>query len=46
MHQSELLDIQAQCANLKEATCLAEDAHIAVDYVIHGGIEVRLGGKA
>jgi len=46
MHQSELLDIDAQRANLKEAMGLAEDAHIAVDHVIHGGTEVRLGGKA
>jgi uncharacterized protein (DUF342 family) len=45
MHQSELLDIEAQRANLKEAMQLAGDAHIAVDYVIHGGTEVRLGGK-
>lgn len=45
MHQSELLDIEAQRTQLKEAMCLAEDAHIAVDYAIHGGTEVRLGGK-
>ncbi len=45
MHQSELLEIEAQRTNLKEAMCLAEDAHIAIDYVIHGGTEVRLGGK-
>jgi hypothetical protein len=24
---------------------LAEDAHIAIDHVIHGGTEVRLGGE-
>jgi hypothetical protein len=46
MHQSELLDIDAQRTNLKEAMGLAEDAHIAIDHVIHGGTEVRLGGKA
>lgn len=45
MHQSELLDIEAQRANLKEAMHLADDAHIAVEYVIHGGTEVCLGGK-
>lgn len=45
MHQSELLDIEAQRANLKEAMQLADGAHIAVEYVIHGGTEVRLGGK-
>lgn len=45
MHQSELLDIEAQRANLKEAMHLADDAHIAVEVAIHGGTEVRLGGK-
>lgn len=45
MHQSELLDIEAQRANLKEAMQLAGDAHIAVEGAIHGGTEVRLGGK-
>ncbi|MBY0465250.1 MAG: FapA family protein [Burkholderiales bacterium] len=45
MHQSELLDIEAQRANLKEAMHLADDAHIAIEYVIHGGTEVCLGGK-
>lgn len=45
MHQSELLDIEAQRANLKEAMQLAGDAHIAVEVAIHGGTEVRLGGK-
>lgn len=45
MHQSELLDIEAQRANLKEAMHLADDAHIAVEVAIHGGTEVRIGGK-
>lgn len=45
MHVSELLDIEAQRANLKEAMHLASDAHIAVEVAIHGGTEVRLGGK-
>ena len=45
MHQSELLDIEAQRVNLKEAMCLAGDAHIAVEHAIYGGTEVRLGGK-
>ena len=45
MHQSELLDIEAQRNHLNEALSLVDDAHITVDYVIHGGTEVRLGGK-
>ncbi|HRK38856.1 MAG TPA: FapA family protein [Burkholderiaceae bacterium] len=45
MHQSELLELEAQRAHLTEAMQLAGDAHIAVDYAIHGGTEVRLGGK-
>jgi hypothetical protein len=45
MHQSELLELEAQRANLLEAMKLADGAHIAIEHIIHGGTEVRLGGK-
>lgn len=45
MHQSELLAIEAHRTNLTEALQLTDGAHIAVEGPIHGGTEVRLGGK-
>lgn len=45
MHQGEILELQAQQAALKETMHLCEEAHIAVDAMVHGGTEVRLGVK-
>lgn len=45
LHQGELLELDVQRTNLQEAMQLAGDAHISVDVAIHGGTEVRLGGK-
>lgn len=45
LHQGELLELEVQRTNLQAAMQLADGAHIAVDVAIHGGTEVRLGGK-
>jgi len=45
MHQGQILELQAQQATLRNTLQLAEDAHIAVDVMVHGGTEVRVGGK-
>lgn len=45
MHQGEILELRAQQATLQETMHLSEDAHISVEVKVHGGTEVRLGGK-
>ena len=45
MHQGEILELQAQQATLQETMQLSEEAHISVDVKVHGGTEVRVGGK-
>lgn len=45
MHQGQLLDLEAEAQALKSAMTLSEHAQIAVDVTIHGGTEVRMGGK-
>lgn len=45
MHQGQMLELEAEAQALKAAMTLAENAHIAVDVTIHGGTEVRMGGK-
>lgn len=45
LHQGQVLELQAEKANLQEALHLADGAHIAVDVTVHGGTEIRLGNK-
>jgi uncharacterized protein (DUF342 family) len=45
LHQGQMLELQAEKTNLQEALHLADGAHIDVDVTVHGGTEVRLGGK-
>lgn len=45
MHQSEVLELEAQRANLLEVMHLTDGAHVAVDVTVHAGTEVRVGNK-
>lgn len=45
MHQSEVLELDAQRANLMEVMHLTDGAHVAVDVTVHAGTEVRVGSK-
>ena len=45
MHQGQLLEEETTHADLLTTLTLADDAHIAIEGTIHGGTEVRLGGK-
>lgn len=45
LHQGQVLELEAEQANLNEALHLADDACVMVDGPIHGGTEVRVGGK-
>ena len=45
LHQGELMEHQAQLESLKATLQLAEGAQVAVDVTVHGGTEVRVGGK-
>jgi len=45
LHQSQVLELEAEQANLNEALHLADDACVVVDGTIHSGTEVRVGGK-
>ncbi len=45
LHQGQILELQAQQADLQATLQLAEGAHISVDVTVHGGTEIRVGGK-
>ena len=45
MHQGQMLELEAEAQALKAAMTLSEHARIAVDATVHGGTEVRMGGK-
>lgn len=45
LHEGELLELQTQEHDVQEAMGMSADAHIAVEYRIHSGVRVQLGGK-
>ncbi|MBA4255842.1 MAG: hypothetical protein C0445_08220 [Polaromonas sp.] len=45
LHQGQILELQLELSNLKDALTLAEDAQVSVDVTIHGGTEIHVGGK-
>ncbi len=45
LHQGQILELQLELANLKDALTMADDAQVNVDVTIHGGTEIHVGGK-
>ena len=45
LHQGQVLELEAEKANLTEALQLADNASVLVEGTVHGGSEVRVGGK-